>query len=132
MQQEIDSEVTLYDLNKDLVKKHEIKLSNKAIEQKKKLIINFLNNINDSYYMLLCNERRDYTIFTFKNKTTKEYQECADILINECLFNRGELRGFDLTRTKDAIEIWMIIEDDAFVYYFFPYGNAIIEIGDEN
>ena len=42
--------------------------------------------------------------------------------------NRGEVRGIDLTKDKDAIEIWLIIEDEAYCYYFFPYDAAIIEV----
>ena len=80
--------------------------------------------------MLLCNERKDYTVFRWVNiSNDDDAKEIAQILVDECLTNRGEIRGIDLTKTKDAIEIWMVVDDEAYVYYFFPYDNAIIEVG---
>ena len=31
-------------------------------------------------------------------------------------------------KDEQAIEIWLSIDEEAFVYYFFPYDNAVIEI----
>lgn len=123
---------TLYDLNKDLVKKTEIKLAEGVLNSKKEIIKNFIYKTNNNYYMLLCNERKDYTIFDFKRDRdnydwdTPVCMNCAKCLVDECLTNRGEIRGIDLTKDKSAIEIWMIIDDDAYVYYFFPYDNGVI------
>ena len=108
---------TLYDVNKNLVLKNEIKLTDGVLNSKKEIITNFMRKMNNAYYMLLCNERKDYTI-----------REIVSILVDECLKNRGEIRGIDLTKGKDAIEIWLIIEDEAYCYYFFPYDAAIIEV----
>ena len=97
---------TLYDLNKDLVKKTEIKLAEGVLNSKKEIIKNFIYKTNNNYYMLLCNERKDYTVFDFKNKKWSErYMSCAKCLVDECLTNRGEIRGIDLTKDKSAIEI---------------------------
>lgn len=120
---------TLYDLNKKLVQDNEIKLSDAILNSKKEIIKNFIIDKNNYYYMLLCNERKDYTIFHWRNICNSEdAKEISTILVNECLFNRGEIRGIDLTKNKDAIEIWMSIEGDSYVYYFFPYDSAIIEV----
>ena len=128
---------TLYDVNKNLIKQHELKLSEAALNSKKEIIKNFLLNTDNNYYMLLCNERKDYTVFDFKADVydydedweleKKRCMDCAKCLIDECLMNRGEIRGIDLTKDKDDIEIWMVIEDDAYVYYFFPYDHGVIE-----
>ena len=121
---------TLYDLNKGLVQQNEIKLSEGVLNSKKQIITDFIKKCNNSYYMLLCNERKDYTVFRWVNiSNDDDAKEIAQILVDECLINRGEIRGIDLTKTKDAIEIWMVIDDEAYVYYFFPYDNAIIEVG---
>lgn len=120
---------TLYDINKSLVKKNEVTLSDDILKNKKELIINFLNDKNNYFFMLLCNEKRDYTVFHDANLCSQNTKEkIANILIDECLKNRGEIRGIELTKEKDAIEIWMVIDDDAYVYYFFPYDKAIIEV----
>ena len=41
---------------------------------------------------------------------------------------RSLIKGIDLTKNEQAIEIWLSIDEEAFVYYFFPYDNAVIEI----
>ena len=53
---------TLYDLNKMAVEKGEIALTGEMLEEKKELIMEFLKDTNAIYYMLLSNERKDYTI----------------------------------------------------------------------
>ena len=121
---------TLYDLNKMAVEQGEVALVGDMLEEKKELIMEFLKDTNAIYYMLLSNERKDYTVFRWVNiSNDDDAKEIAQILVDECLTNRGEIRGIDLTKTKDAIEIWMVIDDEAYVYYFFPYDNAIIEVG---
>ena len=123
---EIELFGNLYDINKNIVAQNEIKLSEGILNSKKEIIKNFINKTNNKYYMLLCNERKDYTVFHNNNLS----METAKILVDECLINRGEIRGIDITKNKDAIEIWLMIEDEAFVYYFFPYDMGIIEVGE--
>ena len=120
---------TLYDVNKNLVLKNEIELTDGVLNSKKEIITNFMRQINNTYYMLLCNERKDYTVFKMNDKDNDDsIREIVSILVDECLRNRGEIRGIDLTKDKNAIEIWLIIEDEAYCYYFFPYDAAIIEV----
>lgn len=128
---------TLYDLNKNLVQKNEIKLTEAMLNSKKEIIKNYILKSDNTYYMLLSNERKDYTIFTMLTpESTANYvysyeeksKKLASVLVDECLMNRGEIRGIDLTKDKDAVEIWMSIDGESYVYYFFPYDIAIIDI----
>lgn len=123
---------TLYDLNKGLVQQNEVKLSEGVLNSKKEVIKNFLVKTNNNYYMLLSNERKDYTIFTMGSNDDYTYEDkskrLVSILVDECLVNRGEIRGIDITKDKGAIEIWMSIEEESYVYYFFPYDTAIINM----
>lgn len=116
---------TLYDLNKAAVIK-EISLTGEKLEEKKPAIIDFLKDKNNTYYMLLCNERRDYTVFRLKEENS--INDLVNCLVNECLLNRGLIKGIDIIKDQGAIEIWLSIDEEAFVYYFFPYDSAIIEI----
>ena len=59
---------------------------------------------------------------------TDKSRKLSSILVDECLVNRGEIRGIDITKDKEAIEIWMSIEGESYVYYFFSYDNAIIDM----
>ena len=54
---------TLYDINKNIVKQNEIKLNEITLNSKKQIITDFIKKSNNSYFMLLCNERKDYTVF---------------------------------------------------------------------
>jgi hypothetical protein len=120
---------TLYDVNKNLVLKNEIELTDGVLNSKKEIITNFMRQIDNSYYMLLCNEKKDYTVFKMSDKDNdNSIREIVSILVDECLKNRGEIRGIDVTKDKGAIEIWLIIEEEAYCYYFFPYDAAIIEV----
>ena len=97
---------TLYDMNKNLVKQNELELSESILNSKKQIITDFIKKCNNYYYMLLCNERKDYTVFHWVNICNdNDAKEIAKILVDECLINRGEIRGIDLTQNKDAIEI---------------------------
>ena len=115
---------TLYDLNKSIVEKNIDALSEEDMKNKKNLIIKFLEDTDNYYYMLLCNDRKDYTVFHHLDTNIECLQ---DVLIDECLPNRGCTKSIELTKNNDAIEIWISIDGDSYCYYFFPYDEAIIE-----
>ena len=84
----------------------------------------------------MCNEKKDYTIFrreTNENKDFLDNLETPDrdrlwnVLIDECLPNRGRTKSIELTENQDAVEIWISIEGESYCYMFFPYDAAIIE-----
>ncbi len=110
----------LYDINKNLIKDNVSPLTEEKLAEKRQIILDFLNEM---YYMLLCHDRRDYTVF----RINESKEECVKILIDECLKNRGEILSIEPTENKDAFEIWIKIENEVFCYYFFPYSQAIIE-----
>lgn len=127
---------SLYDVNKGLVEKNVPDLTDEEMQNKKTLIIDFINNTSNQYYMLLCNEKKDYTIFrreTNENKDFLDNLETPDrdrlwnVLIDECLPNRGRTKSIELTENQDAVEIWISIEGESYCYMFFPYDAAIIE-----
>lgn len=119
---------TLYDLNKNLVQKNISALEEGVLNSKKEIVKNFLRDTKDTYYMLLCHEQRDYTVFKIDTLEDSKYNEMISILIDECLKNRGIIKSIELTKDKQAIEIWLMIEEEAFVYYLFPYGEAVITV----
>jgi hypothetical protein len=115
---------TLYDINKNLMKK-EKKLSYPALTNKLKQVTKFFKN-NKMYFMLLCNEAKDYTIFKINNHASAE--KAAEEL-KECLLNRGEVLDISkVDEIQEAFEIWIKMNNDAYCYYLFPYDEAIIEV----
>lgn len=120
---------TVYDLNKQLVETAEKVISPYKLNEKKKIIKQFVRESKDTYFMLLCNERRDYTLFNMINdKEEDKLSELANVFVDECLQNRGDIKGIDLTENKDAIEVWLSIEGESYCYYFFPYNAGVVEV----
>ena len=117
---------SLYDMNKGLVEKSVPDLTAEELENKKILVADFLKDTGNKYYMLLCNDRKDYTIFR-RASTNNTGTELINILIDECLKNRGKTKSIELTEAKDAIEIWLSIDEESYCYYFFPYDTAVIQ-----
>ena len=117
---------TVYEINKNLMRREE-KLSRPAFANKLKLVKNFFLK-NSKYFMLLCNDQKDYTVFVMENLT----DEAGDKVIQdfkECLINRGETLSIDYAPgDQNAFEIWIRIDEEPCCYYLFPYDNAVIEV----
>lgn len=120
---------TLYDINKNIVETGVEALTEEQMQNKKELFKEYIENTNNEYYMLLCNDRKDYTVFRRTGIGSEDSVGCCliDILIDECLPNRGITKSIELTENKDAVEIWISINGESYCYYFFPYDAAIIE-----
>ena len=78
---------------------------------------------NGSYWMLLCKELSDYTIFYFH----KDLENCTQAL-KETLENRGKIIDF-AKQSDGAYEIWIRdkITEENFAYYLFNYSQGIVE-----
>ena len=88
----------------------------------------FILKSNITYFMLLCRERNDYTVFNFKNKQLESYFKEA---IKDCIYNRGKPVDIGLAEDGGAFELWIKFPDEnnkVHCYYFFPCDNCIIEI----
>ena len=112
---------TIYDVNKQMVKDNvEILSTNKIRKLIKKVDIDCANK-NAHYFMLLNKELSDYTIFIY----TGDHKEFNEALF-DCIVNRGDCKGIDLTDNKDAWEIWIQTENDVYLYHLFPCDTCII------
>lgn len=120
---------TLYDINKELVKQTDKELKGKALYNKiTNTLIPFLddNDLNN-YFMLLCHEKRDYTIFHLGEAFLHDGQIVDEF--RTCLINRGTVYSIERTEDNVALEIWVNYNNSEMVcYYFFPYDNGVIEI----
>lgn len=124
-QQVIDTGATLYDLNKQMVIKETL-MSPKNIAAAQIKIENWFNTDIDCYAMLLCNDRRDFTIFhLYENQNPNPCAIAAEEVIG-CLTDRGDIISIDPTEDR-AWEIWLKINDEAYCYYLFCYDKAVIE-----
>lgn len=119
-QREINLGVNLYDMNKQAFNSLDPLDAETAGQQIAEMGLDFIDRTK--YWMLLNNERRDYTVFI---PLTKEgiIQD-----LKETIFNRGEVLSVDKQQDGNY-EIW--IRDPAskenFVYYLFDYTFGIVQ-----
>ena len=118
---------TLYEFNRDAVAA-ETPLTRTELKKALREIKQFFYEKPDNYFMLLCREKYDFTLFNLKYKEEFSTRKLIDEL-EECLNNRGLIISIELTKAKDAFEIWIKSTDDntACVYYLFPYDLGVIE-----
>ena len=121
----------LYDMNKQLMEREPAATPDEIQVAKEQLREYFTHNFQQKYFMLLCHELRDYTMFNL-DKTSSWAIAKADVVLNaandviECMTNRGELLVADL-QDDGAWELWIRNSEGCFAYYFFPYGEAVLE-----
>lgn len=88
---------------------------NKLIDE-----IEVLDNGSRRYFMLLSNEKRDFTVFHLNEFEKKVLgKEVIDVLNS-----RGVIKEYEVINEHEAIEIWV---DDVY-YALFPYDLGVVEI----
>ena len=115
---------SLYELNQRMYDK----IKPLTIVQKKEQLSNLYEWAREQrcdYIMLLCHERRDYTILHFKTREDKKYKNGINIDLLECIDNRGKLLDVRYLQDQDAWEIWIrIFEDKGHQNYMYVLFNA--------
>ena len=81
----------------------------------------------DSYGMLYCKDRSDFTIFhMYENQNPNPPAIAAKECLG-CCTDRGDVLSIE-EQPDGNFEIWLRIDDEPFAYYLFPYDNAVIEV----
>lgn len=116
---------TLYEINQSIMST-QTKMTKKEWDTATKVIkAYFRNNAEQKYFMLLCKEIADYTIFVLSASLSSEIA-CNEL--KELITERGEILSIE-ENDNSAIEIWIKRNDDntPHAYYLFQYGRAVIE-----
>lgn len=126
---------TLYEMNQQLMA-NEKKLSPAALLSKRRMVKHFFLTNLSQYFMLLCHDARDYTLFNdigynpfnavSVEKTAKQFTK----ELFECLKNRGDILAIDKAKENPkALEIWIRTpEGQNLCYYIFDYTLGVIEV----
>ena len=96
---------TLYDANKQLILQSAKPLTHLELAPIQEKIDDWFNWIIDTYAMLLCHERRDYTVFHLYSTQNEHPTTVAAKELMGCLTDRGEILSIEETPDK-AWEIW--------------------------
>lgn len=119
---------TVYEVNKKLSLENDKPLDPIALNLKVKDMAAKMS-VGD-FWMLLCNERRDYTIFDVKKGNVKDIEP----ELKETLTNRGEVITIFWNESYNAWEVWirdinpLTTEKEDYMYLFFDYSSAIVEV----
>ena len=127
----------LYEFNKQFMEK-EPAMAEEDIRAAINNICSFYNkngNCTYHYYMLLCRERYDYTLFNNAKHGAMLLNSSFPQDLYECLTNRGQVLSIEEV-PGNAYEIWLrICEDEIdeekpshYAFYFFPYDEGVITI----
>ena len=95
---------------------------NKSCEK----ICEFLKNNPSKYYLMLNNESKYYTLYTFRPNYAN-FLEMAKTIV-EIVEQLGEVKSIEPTAANDALEFWIIYENECRVFYLFDYSRGVVEI----
>ena len=114
---------TLYELNKQVMAQlppqDEVVMSHNW-----EVISDWFKKDKDRWFMLMCKERSDFTLFHITNKHfVKGTQE-----LKEVLQERGQILAIQYQHKEDAFEIWIKNEKEVFMFMLFTAGWMIVEV----
>ena len=114
-------EMGLYDMNKQIISQLPDLTDWDRVEETLK---NFDIDWNNKYYMMYGKEISYFTVFKIKEHIAFA-REVVDVVKNV-----GIIKAIDLTEAADAIEIWVIYNNEPTCLYLFPYDMGIVEVGE--
>ena len=80
---------------------------------------------HNDYYMLYGKEISYFTVFKIKEHICFSH-EVIDVIENI----GSAVKAIDLTETEDAIEVWVMYENEPTCLYLFPYDMGIVQVGE--
>ena len=113
----------LYDMNKQIISQLPTLTTDDLLE-KLPLVEELHNKYNNEYYMLYGKEISYFTLFKLKEVESFPHEAI------DCLQNIGPIKAIDLTEDKDAIEAWVMADDEATCLYLFPYDMGVVVVGE--
>ena len=113
----------LYDMNKQIIAQLPTLTTNDLLK-KLPLVEELHNKYNNEYYMLYGKEISYFTLFKLKQVESFPHEAI------DCLQNIGPIKAIDLTEDKDAIEAWVMADDEATCLYLFPYDMGVVVVGE--
>ena len=118
-----DLNLSLYDMNKQIISQLPT-YSPEQLEEAKDTIVGYVSDRQhkDEYYMLLCHDLKYFTIFV---RHTNPKENIEDALL-DCIHNVGEIKSIERSADEQALEIWVTVDGEAYVMYFFDYGRGIV------
>lgn len=114
-------ELGLYDMNKQIISQLPyLEDFEKAMDD----IWTLYETYHNKYFMLYGKEISYFTVFKIKEHIAFG-REVVDVIQNI-----GTVKAIDLTELADAIEVWVIYNDEPTCLYLFPYDMGVVQVGE--
>lgn len=114
---------TMYDMQKDAVREM-YPMTKAAMNDAYNKVKDMVAKTNNKYYMLLCREKADYTLFNIGEHNATAYDRLT-MELKTCIKNRGKAKIID--SNDEITQIWIQDGDEVSLYYFFPANDNTIE-----
>lgn len=119
--------MTLYEINQAAYKSLP-PLIKEQIEEYEKQLSEYLRTHMSKYYMILCNERRYYTVYTWdpRHSFYKNTDKMAWEIMN-ITKSIGTLKGIEFLE-DNTVEFWIEEDDECNAYHLFDYERGVVEV----
>lgn len=120
----------LYDLNKAAISQLP-DMTPDDLENKFDMLNEFKKKTRNKFYMLLCHEKRYYTVFAGVDENEDEEDDDLDLtsfaitVIDLLNYGCKGVKSVDLTSDGGAVEIWANLQDDLVCMYLFPCDGCV-------
>jgi hypothetical protein len=116
-------QMNLYDINKQIISQLSSYSSEELVKAADETLRDYKNDHPQKYYMLLCNELKYYTLFAIEKGS--EYKFENEVIL--CLQDfADEIKVIDRTEDQEAVEIWIVKDNETYVMYLFGYEKGVI------
>lgn len=118
---------SLYEMNQQMFKQMKPPLPRKIDMDLANIGAWFSSNYGVQYFMLLCKERSDYTLFHINDYN---YSQAVQEL-REVLEERGEIMGFDFVHGENCYQCWVrerTENPEVFMFMLFDADWMVVEI----
>lgn len=96
-----------------------------SLEEAKTCIFDYVQNSGATYFMLLSNELRYYTVFHFNGDIEQNLPD-VETEVLECAKELGVLKAVN-KNDDGVVEMWITVDDRSYPLYFFDYEKGVIE-----
>lgn len=125
---EIDTGMTVYDLNKTIISQLQPK-SALELQPCISIINQYHDQHNSEFYLLLCKEISYYTIFAMRDPTfLTDFPSLGSAAVS-CAQDIGQIVSVDPSSENDAVEIWVRSPEGDKCMYLFDATGFVVTCG---
>lgn len=99
--------------------------SEKELKDARNYIKNYLKENPSIYYLMLNNDKRYYTLYTFVDGY--KFDEMAKEIL-EIALELGEIKSIEKNENTGVLEFWIMYEEECHMFVLFDYSRGVVEV----